>query len=128
MTDNISQPVEAKVRQPRKISPFWLLPIVAFVIGGLLFFQILKEQGEMITIRFNEGDGITAGKTVIRYQGLQIGQVKKVYFVEDLKKVEVQAEVNPEAKSVLQRTNQILVGKTECLDCRRIGLRRVGFR
>lgn len=77
MTDNISQPVEAKVRQPRKISPFWLLPIVAFVIGGLLFFQILKEQGEMITIRFNEGDGITAGKTVIRYQGLQIGQVKK---------------------------------------------------
>ncbi|CUU52537.1 putative paraquat-inducible protein B [Actinobacillus pleuropneumoniae] len=111
MTDNISQPVEAKVRQPRKISPFWLLPIVAFVIGGLLFFQILKEQGEMITIRFNEGDGITAGKTVIRYQGLQIGQVKKVYFVEDLKKVEVQAEVNPEAKSVLREQTKFWLVK-----------------
>lgn len=111
MTDNISQPVEAKVRQPRKISPFWLLPIVAFVIGGLLFFQILKEQGEMITIRFNEGDGITAGKTVIRYQGLQIGQVKKVYFVEDLKKVEVQAEVNPEAKAVLREQTKFWLVK-----------------
>ncbi|WGE32157.1 MlaD family protein [Actinobacillus genomosp. 2] len=111
MTDKISQPVEAKVRQPRKISPFWLLPIVAFIIGGLLFFQILKEQGEHITIRFNEGDGITAGKTVIRYQGLQIGQVKKVYFVDDLKKVEVQAEINPEAKSVLREQTKFWLVK-----------------
>lgn len=92
----------AKVRQPRKISPFWLLPIVAFIIGGLLFFQILNEQGEKIKIRFNEGDGISAGKTLIRYQGLQIGQVKRVYFVDQMKNVEVEAEINPEAKSVLK--------------------------
>lgn len=104
-----SQP--AKVRQPRRISPFWLLPIVAFIVGALLFFQILKEQGEMITIRFNQGDGISAGKTLIRYQGLQIGQVKKVYFVDDLKKVEVEAEINPEAKSVLKEGTKFWVVK-----------------
>ena len=101
----------AKIRPPRKISPFWLLPIVAFAIGCLLFFQILKEQGELITIRFNEGDGITAGKTAIRYQGLQIGVVKKVYFVDNLKKVEVQAEINPEAKSVLKEGTSFWVVK-----------------
>ena len=92
----------AKIRQPRRISPFWLLPIAAFAIGCLLFFQILQERGQMITIRFNEGDGITAGKTAIRYQGLQIGMVKKVYFVDNLKSVEVEAEINPEARSVLK--------------------------
>ena len=102
MSENSQDSVPAKVRQPRRISPFWLLPIVAFIVGSLLFFQILKEQGEKITIRFNEGDGITAGKTVIRYQGLQIGQVKRVYFVDDLKRVEVAAEINPEAKSILK--------------------------
>ncbi|WP_373778685.1 MlaD family protein [Glaesserella sp.] len=102
MSENTLETLPAKVRQPRKISPFWLLPIVAFAVGCLLFFQILREQGESITIRFNEGDGITAGKTAIRYQGLQIGQVKKVYFVDDLKQVEVEAEINPEAKSVLK--------------------------
>lgn len=99
---NIEPVVPAKVRQPRKISPFWLLPLIAFIIGALLFFQILQEQGKTITIRFAKGDGITAGKTAIRYQGLQIGQVKRVYFVDDLKQVEVSAEINPEAESVLR--------------------------
>lgn len=97
-----SQVAQARLRPPRKISPFWLLPIVAFIIGVLLFFQILQQQGEIITIRFKQGDGISAGKTAIRYQGLQIGQVKRVYFVDDLKEVEVTAEINPEAKSVLR--------------------------
>lgn len=110
MTDQRT-PVAAKVRQPRKVSPFWILPITAFIIGCLLFFQIMKERGEMITIRFNEGDGITAGKTAIRYQGLQIGQVKKVYFVDNLKKVEVQAEINPEAKAVLKEGTTFWVVK-----------------
>ncbi|SQE32422.1 paraquat-inducible protein B [Mannheimia haemolytica] len=103
MEENTHTVVDAQIRQPRKISPFWLLPIVAFIIGALLFFQILKEQGETITIRFSKGDGITAGKTAIRYQGLQIGQVKRVYFVDNLKEVEVQAEINPEAKSILRK-------------------------
>lgn len=103
MSENTQPQVEqARLRQPRKISPFWLLPIVAFIIGVLLFFQILQQQGEMITIRFKQGDGISASKTAIRYQGLQIGQVKRVYFVDDLKEVEVTAEINPEAKSVLR--------------------------
>lgn len=102
LQENIEPIAPAKVRQPRRISPFWLLPIVAFIVGGLLFFQILQEQGERIKIRFNQGDGINAGKTLIRYQGLQIGQVKKVYFVENLKQVEVEAEINPEARSVLR--------------------------
>ena len=111
MSENIEQSLPAKIRQPRKISPFWLLPIVAFFIGALLFFQILQEQGEKIKIRFNEGDGLSAGKTLIRYQGLQIGQVKKVYFVENLKKVEVEAEINPEAKSILKEGTKFWVVK-----------------
>lgn len=102
MTENTPSVLPAKIHRSRKISPFWLLPIIAFVIGAILFFQILKQQGQTITIRFNKGDGITAGKTAIRYQGLQIGQVKKVYFVDNLKQVEVEAEIHSEAKSILR--------------------------
>lgn len=96
----------AKVRQSRRISPFWLLPIIALIIGATLFFQIIKEQGDTITITFAHGDGLVANKTQIRYQGLQIGVVKKVSFTEDLKKVEVQANIYPEAKTVLRENTK----------------------
>lgn len=103
MTENNNSPVPAKVREPRKISPFWLLPLIAFLIGCSLFFQILREQGEEITIRFQDGAGISAGKTTIRFQGLQIGLVKKVNFTNQMREVEVTAEIDPQAKAVLRK-------------------------
>lgn len=96
----------AQIRQSRRISPFWLLPIIALIIGATLFSQIIKEQGETITITFAHGDGIVANKTQIRYQGLQIGVVKKVNFTDALKKVEVQANIYPEAKTVLRENTK----------------------
>lgn len=100
---NDRQPYQnAYIRQIKRISPFWLLPVIALFIGATLFFQIIKEQGTTITIIFNNGDGLVAGKTQVRYQGLQIGEVKKVNFADDLKHVEVTANIYPEARSILR--------------------------
>ncbi len=96
----------AKIRQGKRLSPFWLLPLVALCIGALLFFQIIKEQGYSVKITFANGDGLVANKTQIRYQGLQIGVVKKVSFTEDLKQVEVEANIYPEAKTVLRENTR----------------------
>ena len=103
--------VVAKVRQSKRISPFWLLPFIALCIGAVLFFQIVQEQGISIRITFSSGDGIVAGKTQIRYQGLQIGVVKKVNFTNDLQKVEVVANIYPEAKSVLRKNTKFWLVK-----------------
>ncbi|MGQ0287190.1 MlaD family protein [Pasteurellaceae bacterium 22721_9_1] len=97
---------EANVKKSRRISPFWLLPIIALIIGATLFFQIIKEQGETIHITFATGDGLVANKTQVRYQGLQIGVVKKVNFADDLKSVAVEANIYPEAKTVLRETTK----------------------
>ncbi len=96
----------AQIRQSRRISPFWLLPVIALIIGATLFFQIIKEQGYTVNITFATGDGLVANKTQIRYQGLQIGVVKKVNFTDDLKKVVVEANIYPEAKTVLRETTK----------------------
>ena len=119
--NNVSQEQEteiqaAKIRHGKRISPFWLLPLVAFCIGALLFFQIIQEQGYSIKITFANGDGLVANKTQVRYQGLQIGVVKKVNFTEDLKLVEVEANIYPEAKAVLrEKTRFWLVQPTASL-------------
>ncbi|MCW9709845.1 MlaD family protein [Avibacterium sp. 21-586] len=114
MTDNNKAPsvednynaVKATIHKNKRISPFWLLPFVALCIGAILFFQIVQEQGINIKITFDNGNGLIAGKTQIRYQGLQIGVVKKVNFTDDLKKVEVQASIYPEAKTILRENTK----------------------
>ncbi|WP_413772423.1 intermembrane transport protein PqiB, partial [Aggregatibacter actinomycetemcomitans] len=103
--------VNAQVRQNRRISPFWLLPFIALCISAILFFQIVQEQGISVKITFTNGDGIVAGKTQIRYQGLQIGVVKKVNFTDDLQKVEVVANIYPEAKTVLRENTKFWLVK-----------------
>ncbi|OOF68341.1 PqiB family protein [Rodentibacter caecimuris] len=94
----------ALLRKNRRISPFWLLPFIALCIGAILFFQIIQEQGKSITITFESGEGLVANKTSVRYQGLQIGEVKKVNFTDNMQKVQVVANIYPEAQDVL-RTN-----------------------
>lgn len=112
-TDNHSQNSKASVqpkkiknafiRRVRSVSPFWLLPIIATIIALTLFSQILSEQGKSITIYFENGAGIIANKTQIRYQGLQVGIVRKVNFTDDLQRIKVEANIFPEATSILHK-------------------------
>ncbi|EJS91570.1 mce-related protein, partial [Pasteurella multocida subsp. multocida str. Anand1_cattle] len=76
-----------------------------------LIFQIIQEQGHTIRITFANGEGLVAGKTQVRYQGLQIGVVKKVNFTKDLKQVEVVANIYPEAKTVLRKNTKFWLVK-----------------
>ena len=69
-------------------------------------FQIVQERGKTITITFSNGAGLVADKTPIRYQGLQIGVVKKVNFTDNMQKVKVEANIYSEATEVLKREYQ----------------------
>lgn len=101
--------IQAILRKNRKVSPFWLLPFIALCIGAILFFQIVEEQGKSIKITFTNGAGLVADKTPIRYQGLQIGVVKKVNFTDNMQKVEVLANIYPEATGVLREHTKFWV-------------------
>lgn len=107
----IYQNAKANIKQTKRISPFWLLPFIAVCISAILFFQIIQEQGTSIKITFPNGNGLVAGKTQIRYQGLQIGVVKKVNFTKDLKLVEVTANIYPEAKRLLRKNTKFWIVK-----------------
>ncbi|MFC0323253.1 MlaD family protein [Gallibacterium melopsittaci] len=107
--NNANTSIPAKISAIKRISPFWLLPFIAFCVGAVLFYQLHKEQGEQITIYFSEGSGLVAEKTPIKYQGLQIGLVKKVNFTPDMKSVQVIANIYPEAVSVLREDTKFWI-------------------
>ncbi len=124
--DEQSNNVAALLRKNKRISPFWLLPFIALCIGAILFFQIVQERGKTITITFSNGAGLVADKTPIRYQGLQIGVVKKVNFTDNMQKVKVEANIYSEATEVLKY--QVLACSTKRVSCRDFRLRFFGFR
>src|SRR5690606_40110344 len=70
----------------------WLVPLVAALIGGWLAVKSILEQGPVISIVFQNAEGLEAGKTAIKYKDVEIGRVMTVALSDDLKEVVVTAE------------------------------------
>ncbi|CAM3069443.1 MlaD family protein [Moritella viscosa] len=105
MPDNCDAP-KAVLHKPNVMSPIWLLPIVAVILGLYLMYQSITQAGIEIRVHFSNANGIVAGKTLVKYQGLIIGKVKKIALDDNLKGVYVTAEIDNKAEQVLRRNTQ----------------------
>ncbi|HCC1303778.1 TPA: MCE family protein, partial [Salmonella enterica subsp. enterica serovar Paratyphi C] len=77
---------EAQIKTKRRISPFWLLPLIALMIAGWLVWDSYQDRGNSVTIDFMSADGIVPGRTPVRYQGVEVGTVEDVSLSKDLRK------------------------------------------
>ncbi|OAN17788.1 paraquat-inducible protein B [Photobacterium jeanii] len=98
---NNNQPEPVDIRRDRSISPLWLLPILAFALAGWLVFKAVNDAGQRIQIHFNDAAGLIAGRTTIRYQGLEVGIVRDINLSDDLESIYVEADIYPEAVQTL---------------------------
>lgn len=95
MTDSIENIPEAIVTDGSHFSLFWIIPIVALLIGGGLVYKAYSERGEVITITLNNAEGIDIKKTPIRYKSVTVGKVTDINLDRSLDKVLVTAEIVP---------------------------------
>ncbi len=103
---------EAEVDTEHKGFPVvWLLPIVALVVGGWLFYKTMSEKGPEITIVFNNAEGIEEGKTKIKFRDVTLGQVDRVDLSDDLKSVVLVATMSPGVKHYLTDASRFWVVK-----------------
>lgn len=77
----------ATIRPKRGISAIWLLPLVAVAIAGWLMYKNIGELGPTVTVSFDNGSGISVGKTPVIYQGIKVGDVKSLQLDDDLEGV-----------------------------------------
>jgi len=68
---------QGNVRKAR-MSPVWVIPIVAIALAGYLGYRTISEKGPEVTIYFETGSGLEAGKTQIKFKDVQIGTVTSV--------------------------------------------------
>ncbi len=100
---------DATTARRSRFSLVWLIPIVAAIVGAWLVYTALSERGPTITIRFETGEGLAAGKTKIKYRDVEVGTVESVTLSEDLSGVIVRAEMAHEAGQYLREGTRFWV-------------------
>ena len=108
MTDPEDQAVR---RRQLRISPLWLLPLVALVIGGWLAYERFAALGPTVILRMPKAEGIEADKTPVKARNVEVGQVEDVRLSEDLGHTIVEARLRPGAERMLNEETQFWVVK-----------------
>ncbi|WP_426663415.1 intermembrane transport protein PqiB [Rhodanobacter aciditrophus] len=90
----------AVVRKRRtNVSLIWLVPILAAVVGASLVVGSWLQAGPDITISFQSAQGLTAGKTPVKYKDVVIGKVDKIRLSGDRSHVLVKVALEKSAKA-----------------------------
>ncbi|UWR15331.1 intermembrane transport protein PqiB [Sulfitobacter sp. M368] len=77
-------------------SVIWIIPILALLVALTVAWQSYNERGPLITVEFENGAGIQAGETELKFRDVTVGIVEKVGFTASLSKVTAQIRVEKE--------------------------------
>ena len=107
----MSDTQRATRRTQRSLSPVWIVPLVAVLIGAWMIYDNLSRLGPSITLIMENAEGIEAGKTLIKTRNVEVGKVEKVSLSDDLSHAEIVARMSPQAAGMLNKEAQFWVVK-----------------
>lgn len=99
----------AKPKRSWTVQIIWIFPIVAILVGLNLAYKAITERGPIITIAFKNGDGLEAGKTEVKYKGINIGTVDSLSLSSDYETVIATVQLQKDAKSFTNEGSQFWV-------------------
>jgi len=70
-----------------RLSVVWLIPLIALGVALTVAWQTYDDQGPLIEVNFENGAGITAGETELRFRDVTVGIVEDLTFSDDLTEV-----------------------------------------
>jgi paraquat-inducible protein B len=106
-------PAPTVVRHRRSLPLIWVVPFVAFVVGGWLIVRSSRDRGPEITIRFQNGAGIEAGKTVLEHKGVAVGTVESVQLDDKMDTVLVRVRLARNAASLARADSEFWLVRPE---------------
>src|ERR1700758_132767 len=96
-----SAPTRARVTRRGRFSLIWLIPIVTLLVGGWLAWDTISKRGPTITITFDGGEGLQAGRSHIKHKDVHLRLVPGVALTPDASHVVVPAEMSRAARPFL---------------------------
>lgn len=74
---------EHKAQKGRAYALIWIIPILTLMVTGWLIYNDYINSGIKITLRLNSGESIIAGKTSVKYLGVEVGKVVDIDIAKD---------------------------------------------
>jgi paraquat-inducible protein B len=90
----------ARERQHR-VSPFWILPVVAAGLVAYLGYRAIAEHGPTVTLRFDSANGLRVEQTQVMYKAVSLGTVREIELAEDAQHVVVHVAMEARAEPLL---------------------------
>ena len=84
---------KAKIKKTRRAWWLWLIPLGALALCAWFIYRDYIATGPLITIYFQNADGLEENNTQVRYLGATVGQVKSFRLTKDNSRVEVKARL-----------------------------------
>ncbi len=93
------------------ISPVWIVPLIALLVGGWMLYQYLSSRGPEITLILPDASGLHEGKTQIKAKNVQVGTITEIQLSEDYHHIIAKAQIDKEAKRMLKEDTQFWIVK-----------------
>ncbi|NOR23721.1 MAG: MCE family protein, partial [Desulforhopalus sp.] len=107
--ETVDKAPTAQVQTKRGFSIIWVVPILALIIGGWLAYKAMSEKGPILTINFENAEGLVAGKTKVKYKDVEIGVVSVIDLLDDLSGVAITIEMHREFKPYMTENTSFWV-------------------
>ncbi|WP_175414951.1 intermembrane transport protein PqiB [Nibricoccus aquaticus] len=89
------------------------MPLIALLLGGWMIFRAVRDHGPEVTIEFEDGTGVEAGKTQLKHKGSTVGTVTSVDMKPDLSGVIVRVQLQKSAAALARRDSRFWIVRPE---------------
>jgi len=104
---------KAKVEKSYLTWSLWLIPIAAAAICGYFLAHDYLFSGPTITIYFQNADGLQEKDSMVKYLGINIGEIESLTLAKDRQQVVVKAKLYRSAAGVARQGSRFWVVRPE---------------
>lgn len=98
-----------QISTAKRVSPLWIVPLVALVAGIWIVVHAWATEGPTITIDFETAAGLEKGKTKVKLLNVEVGLVEEVILKPDVSGVTATVKLDKEVEDLLREDTRFWV-------------------
>ncbi|WP_416306349.1 MlaD family protein [Neptunicella sp. SCSIO 80796] len=109
----MTEATKAVIKPSGKYMWLWLVPVLAIGLVAFMVWRNLPENGESITLYFDDVNGLKEKQTKLLYRGLEVGNLEKLNLSDDKQKVKATVQVHEKIVPLLNEGSQFWLVKPQ---------------